>query len=180
MPDEREFRQQIIILVIGALLGLVPSLIIVTYQSRQQQKQFLLDRRLAALREFSTALTGEGDLLAKYDELEIVTGRLIRFPNSSDVEQDFVRSATDTLLLEQRYTARMQTAVLVMTSTFGVRFPAPKFTASIRSDIRSMSKQERISMCKELLRNTADLRDEKVKLISDYETLLNKVAAQIQ
>jgi hypothetical protein len=182
----QEFRQQIITLVIGALVGLIPSLVVVTYQGKQEREQFLLDRKLTALKDFSAALTGDGDMLAKYDELEIVTARLIRFPDSSNAQDDFVRLSGDAMLLQDRYDAKMQTQALVMSSMFGLRFPTSRFVSALRldpadvSNIPSVNGKERIRLCRELLKKIPDLKDGQIEIISDYEAVLNRIAIQIR
>jgi hypothetical protein len=89
VSDEHKFRQQVTLLVIGALLSFVPTFITVTYQARQQRKQALLDRKLTALRDFTAALNSDGELFLKFDEVEAA---LISPPSPTHYYADFAAS----------------------------------------------------------------------------------------
>src|ERR1044071_9367962 len=53
--DSPNYWQRILLVIIGALIGIVPSILTTNLQAKVQLKQFLLDRQIATLKEYSTS-----------------------------------------------------------------------------------------------------------------------------
>ncbi|MGB7844162.1 MAG: hypothetical protein WBL63_00980 [Candidatus Acidiferrum sp.] len=74
MPEDWNPKRQLLSVIIGAAIGFVPAItlsITQTYlQQRNQQKQFLFERRIALLKDYSAALNDHGEFFNKMEELE--------------------------------------------------------------------------------------------------------------
>jgi hypothetical protein len=163
---------------IGALLGFVPTFITVTYQAKQQRNQFLLDRKLTALREFTAAVNGDGELFVKFDELEIAVYDLMNEPDSRAKMRQVTTAWAEVMRLKTPHAAKMQTEVIVLDSLFGAKFPVPDYlpVPNLASDTPTMSKTERIALCQKLLKQTADSKNSLIQSTTEYQGLLSKIA----
>ncbi len=72
----------------GAAIGFVPTTLVTVYQAHQQRNQIILERRLSALRDFSAAVNGNGELMATLNELDLILQRVAGLPPAARMKAD--------------------------------------------------------------------------------------------
>jgi hypothetical protein len=115
------FRQQLICIVLGAVIGAVPALVIAIYQTRETRLQALFFRKLDALKEFSNCVSDGGNLMNAANELEVSIHRLIR--RGDKATSDDVKHIDDMYkeIISERFkwTAKVQAQSVEIAALFG-------------------------------------------------------------
>lgn len=71
IPRKREFKNDVLLILIGALLASIPTLISTYMQGETQLKELILDRKITAMKEYLISYNKlVVDLLPKVEQLE--------------------------------------------------------------------------------------------------------------
>lgn len=122
---KREFKRDVLLILIGAILASIPTLISTYMQGEVQLKQIILDRKITALKDYSISYNKlVVDLLPKVGQLE---SRILYY-----FDTDMVKSKVDKnkliniyaefeeyLNLHQSWIADVNTQTLIINSLFG-------------------------------------------------------------
>jgi len=120
---DAKFKSQIIMLLIGAFLAFLPVAYQMHVQSGEQRRQFWLDKRLTAVRDFTSALNNNADLLAQYGLIEEAVRKASLESDPLRHFQDIVRMNDDISVLDARYVVGLKTQARVVGVLFGVQIP---------------------------------------------------------
>jgi hypothetical protein len=112
---------------LGAVIGFVPTVVLAVYQAHAQREQLLLDRRVSALRDFSLAVSDDGELISTVSELEAAIGHVDRADPRARTRQDWRR--IDSLykaVIDRRYkwVARLNAETAVIGALFASQDPS--------------------------------------------------------
>jgi hypothetical protein len=84
VKDRIAFQRQIFYILIGGLIGVAGPSAIAIYQAHEQREQFLMDRRITALKEFAAALNGYSEIIGKLEQMQSAALEVaMLFPNSN-------------------------------------------------------------------------------------------------
>jgi hypothetical protein len=180
----KSFAHQIILLGIGALLGFFPTFILSAYQaraqSRAQREQLLLEKRFLAFRDYSSALTGDGELFAKFEALERELTSAIANPSSNEILHSSMRLAEEAQTMQERYTATLKAQTIVLNSLFGIAMPQPEFMTQeifdlpdVKAETGEVRKARLVRYEKSLRENTHLLRVAYAKYIKSGQEVMD-------
>jgi len=179
-------REQVLLLLIGAFVGVLPGTIQTVLQAKAQQQQVLFNQQIEALKGFSMALSDNAQLFSKEEELELLLDSL---DSLKQLEKGWprIRQLMDEKdVLKNQYIAKLHTASLVMTAVFGVRIPVLNYREvplPEASDLQGKSKKEQHEALDRLLTELrTDVHDEHdflIKYIQQYEEFVEKVGSRI-
>jgi hypothetical protein len=183
---QNHFNEQLISVILGALIGFTPSLFLLRLQAKQQLDQLRFDRQLGALKDFSEALSANGQLFAKDGELE---GILWEMTEASKPERELLRlqrANSERELFEDQYVANLHAESLVMTSVFGVRFKVLDY-AQVGDIGTSLKPGMSVKEIRELTKQTvqkeskaiADWHRNLIDFIETYESELSAISAKL-
>jgi hypothetical protein len=125
-PDSRAYRRQLLTIIVGAIIGFVPTAILAVYQAHAQREQLLFDRRLAALHDFSLAASDDGELSGTVAELEVAINHVDRVDPQARTRQDWKRiDSLSKAVSDQRYKwiARLNAEIPVVGALFANEDP---------------------------------------------------------
>ena len=120
---DAKFKNQVVMLLIGAFLGFLPVAYQIHVQAQEQRKQFWLEKRLTALKDFTSALNNNADLLAQYGLLEQAIRDASEESDPLRHFQNVVRMHDDISILDARYVVGLKAQARVVDVLFGVQIP---------------------------------------------------------
>jgi hypothetical protein len=101
---DHDLRRQLVTIFFGALIGFVPTIFVTLYQSHLQKSQLLLDRKMSALRDFSAAVGGGGELMSAVAELDVAIYHLGHLEPRARTAADWQRvDSLYKLVIDRRY-----------------------------------------------------------------------------
>jgi hypothetical protein len=118
------FRRQLLSILFGAVIGFVPTVFLTVYQAHQQRNQAILERRLSALRDFSAAVGGGGELMATFNELDLTVQRLLRLPPAArtKADKDRIEALYKTIIAQQiKWAANVNSQGVIFWAVFKPR-----------------------------------------------------------
>jgi hypothetical protein len=189
MPDDWNPKHQLLTVIIGAAIGFIPAMclsVVQTYlQGKHQQKEFLFEKRVAALKDCSAALNGDGELFSKYDVFEEKLDEAIA--NPSDKNLDAILVAHDELeRVRSHFVAQIRPQIILMDALFKYHFPT--FNISV-PPIPSHEKRphlkerevrlELVAQMEKLRASERDDRKENVNFIEQYERALEDLGKNL-
>jgi hypothetical protein len=69
--EKKDYRREIVLVIVGAVLASVPTLISTYIQSRTQLQQLIIDKRVSALRDYAMAFNRFAtEIVPKFEKLE--------------------------------------------------------------------------------------------------------------
>jgi len=122
MADTSDTSQQIKLLIIGALVGFIPSVLLAGLQYRQQTHQFLLDRGMTAMKDFSSALNAS-DLLQKLNDKDVAVYGWSLDPLSKQHAEEVYEADRSVYVAYKQYFERVRTASIMMDIVFHTKLP---------------------------------------------------------
>jgi hypothetical protein len=129
--ETKDFIRQILPVLIGAVIGFVPSFVITTYQAHlqahEQREQFMLEKKITALKDLSIAVNGNGRLLANYELYDRYLTVVIHFPEDKEARQQLTRLADESNMEYPRYYAELRTQAAITGILFHKEIPLPDF-----------------------------------------------------
>jgi hypothetical protein len=186
MPPQTDssLTRQMLPIILGASISLISTATVTAlqayYQGRNQRKEFLVERRMTALRDFSAAINGDGELLANYSLLEQNLSVIINNPNSKDV-REMLNLAAEIQREQSNYIAALKPQAIIMTSLFKIKFPVFKWgIPDLASLERLYPAKQRTKLLvqdlKKLLQDTHQFHSEFINSINDYQAILEELA----
>lgn len=129
MPNDKEvFVHQVFLLVLGVIVGAVPTLFITTLQLRYQSREASREKQVAVLHDLAVSINGGGKVVAKYEALNRSVVTLSDASTQQDLN-DFGNRADEAYAELANWTADMRAQGIVMESVFGASLPVPEFSA---------------------------------------------------
>jgi hypothetical protein len=183
--DSPKVTRQMLPIVLGAAISLISTSTVTAlqayYQSSNQRKQFLMERRMTALRDFSAALNSDGELLAKYGMLEDSLPPLIEGPQSDEAIRDMLTLAEEVQREQSHYIAALKPQAIVMTSLFKIKFPvldfrAPPDVGPLGLYPAKLRTKLLVQDLKKLLQDTHQFHSELIRHIKEYQAILEDLA----
>lgn len=127
MPNDKEvFSRQVFLLILGVLVGAVPTLFITTFQLRYQSRQALREKQITVLHDLAVSINEGGKVIAKYHALDASIFMLPDVPTQQE-RNDFVNRVNEADAELTDWIADMRTQGIVMESVFGVSLPVLDF-----------------------------------------------------
>ena len=69
--EKKDYRKEIVLVMVGAVLASIPTLISTYIQSRTQLQQLIIDKRVSALKDYSMAFNKlSTEIVPKFEKLE--------------------------------------------------------------------------------------------------------------
>jgi hypothetical protein len=137
--ETKDFLHQLLPVLVGAVIGFVPSFVITTYQAHlqahEQREQFMLDKKITAVKDLSAAVNGNGKLLANFDLYESYLTVVINFPQNKEARQQLARLADEFNIEYPRYCAELRTQAAIASILFHKEIPMPNFPVEDLPDI---------------------------------------------
>jgi hypothetical protein len=127
--SKREFKKDIFLLLIGAMLASIPTLISTYMQGESQLHQIILDRRITSLKEYSETYNRlVNNLLPRVQTLE---DRVIylhdNYLNKKKINKDVLltvyKDFRELIILNETWKADINTQTLIINSLFNMGLP---------------------------------------------------------
>jgi hypothetical protein len=185
------FKRQVLATFLGALAAFIFGFAGIVYQARaqseMQRKQFLLDRRVAALKDFVAAVNGDGNLFNQYDRLERQLAVAISHPDSEEASVGVVREGDELNAMFHRYVAGLRAQTAVVAVVFGLHLhppmEIPDFPDLHPIDLTGESKKklrnEILDAEKDAIRNVREWRKGMIKFVNSYYEIIDMLQSQI-
>lgn len=169
-----DFHQKVLLLILGVIVGAVPSLYITTMQLRYQDRQVLQEKELTVVHDLATSLNRGGRVAAEFSHLrETLPDQPTRreldgwLRQHDQVDPDYANWVAD-----------MRTQSVVIESVFGANWASPKFPQfpkEIQPD-KIVSVKESRKHVEEQKQDLQEMANTLVDLINTEQEGLNKVA----
>jgi hypothetical protein len=178
-------RLQLAPIVLGALIGFIPSFVTTAYQlhvqTQAQRKQILFDRRITALKDLAAAVNTNGDLFIESNHFEKELNIIRNKPDSDEALRGMVALGRNLLASYERYNAAVRTQLMITRIVFGredISLPPivdyPDFDpldtkGKSKAEVRELLRKEE----QELLSETHALNKNTIAQIDNYVALIS-------
>lgn len=181
-----DFKKQVLMLLIGAIVGFVPSFIQTQVEIRSQRTQFLLDKRLSALKDLTSALNSNGDLFDLLDRYERELSGALSNPNSDERHREALGLGFDVMTAFQHYTANLRTEITAVNYIFNESIPIPPIfemrlptIEDVEGETRKQRRRHVLAAEQEALHAVHELRHEEIESIKSYYKALDQLRSKI-
>jgi hypothetical protein len=182
--DSRSFWKNILLVIIGALLSGIPLVLNANFEENERVHEFLLDRQIISLRDYSNSLCKVSSiLLPKIESLEM---RLVTFKkegkHNSKKRRQFINKFFKDFFVyrdsDQAINSEINSAILLMNTCFEFKLPLRPFIYYDPLEKMNIHKSDP-EIIKELLNYTTTLKKNTVeelnielKILSDQALII--------
>ena len=190
MPKEKEkkdYRKEVVLVMVGAVLASIPTLIATYIQSRTQLQQLIIDKRVNALKDYAmTSNKFATEIVPKFEKMEKNIDTLKDKYSKKQITWEEIDSQLDEQLMNiefqiDSWKADMNVNRMVINSLFQTKFET--FKLNLPSDPKQETEQN-TEPVEELLKNHKE-RIEKLKIASlqivdNEQEKINNLALKLQ
>ncbi|HLW80680.1 MAG TPA: hypothetical protein VKS20_01430 [Candidatus Acidoferrales bacterium] len=179
------FSRQVALVILGALIGIVPTLIITGIQLRHETNQYLLTKRIDALRDYAAAINDSVNVIAKCDHMDQVLQIMIDDPKPEREGAELISANNELIFEYEKSVAALRTQTIVMESVFHVSLHVPQFPGPPQFEQAPVSGST-LAVRKQVVKNAErerkivhDMEMTYIKQMDSYQHLLDLFAKRL-
>lgn len=182
-PELKQYYKEAGLILLGAILASLPILVTNYMQTRAQQHQLIMDRRITALRDYSTSYNKlASDILPSIDQLEgMVTAAEEQYTSRqlTNDEWDRLETQTDEVVSKVRsWVAEVNTQTVIVNALFRVNLNQRTF--AVRKAAPTNGEKNSGDACLKCLKDTiTGLKDHTIQNFNDQQKIIRELGEQL-
>ena len=183
--EKKDYRKEVVLVIVGAVLASIPTLISTYIQSRAQLQQLIIEKRVSALKDYAMAFNKFAtEIVPKFEKLE---GRIKVFEDKYSKKQitfEEIDAALDEDLMNIEFQmnglmADVNVNRMVINSLFQTKFPQLLLSSEPKQETEpgNESAEQILKSHKErIARNKVAV----LRIVDEEQARINKLALTIQ